>query len=399
MARSVLFFLHGMGQHNAGWIHAQHGPRTVLAEEAARYPGFDGPDALDDAVECVEIRYDDVFAGILGQWSALAGQFQGRLPEATPGAVEGVGDWLSNASDPDDWFASHVLDVLLYHQFALVRRIVQLKVASLMMKHIGAREADRPGETRYVLAAHSLGTTVAHDAIQRMVTTEWLRNAEDALDALDGQGIGEGVTAADLQAGIERFGRAPFAPGLFRFDAIFQIANTSRLLARTARGNPYRSAVRPMFSSRDPRGNACRRFVNVDHFLDPVSKVRRFRAEEAWPRAATYGTAKDLFNVRHVHDINVHALEHYLVHPAVHAEILFEAARTRFSSDDYDAALARLEPGGDFRKWGAQYRDDDLQDDIEEALAAFHEGDRVEDLAEILSGLPALYDEIRGSLG
>ena len=395
MPRSVVFFVHGMGRHNAGWVSDRDGPAAVLAAAAAHYPGFDDAAALAGAVECVEIRYDDIFDGIMSQWARLADDLAGALPEATPDALARVADWLAGADDPDNWFASHALDVLLYHQFALVRRLVQLKVASLMMKTVAAREAAGASDTTYVLVAHSLGTAVAHDAVQRMSTTDWLRKCDVLLPALDQRTVGAAAGPADIQAAIDRYGRNPFGPGAFKFEAIFQIANTSRLLARTAGGNPYRSAVRPMFSGGGPLTNACRRFVNIDHYLDPVGKVRRFRAEEAWPRAARMGTARDLFDVRHVHDINVHALEHYLVHPAVHAEILFAAARTRFTSDDYAAALRRVVPGGDFPQWGAAYLDADLQDEIEDVLVQLHGGGSVSDLAGVLAALPAIIDDIR----
>ena len=95
-------------------------------------------------------------------------------------------------------------------------------------------------------------------------------------------------------------------------------------------------------------GNSCLRFYNVDHLLDPISKVRRFRAAEAWPTAAATGTAKDVFDVRHVHDVNVHALDHYLIHPNVHAEILGSLCPSRFRLSDYQTAQARTGPDGDF---------------------------------------------------
>jgi len=77
------------------------------------------------------------------------------------------------------------------------------------------------------------------------------------------------------------------------------------------------------------------------------------------------------------------------------AEILFAAARTRFTSDDYAAALRRVVPGGDFPQWGAAYLDADLQDEIEDVLVQLHGGGSVSDLAGVLAALPAIIDDIR----
>lgn len=396
MPKSVVFFVHGMGQHNKDWISEEQGPATVLAREATAYPGFDDPEDLHGATEFVEIRYDDIFERILGQWANLASDLEGKLPQATPEAITRIGDWLSEVDEPDNWFASHALDVALYRGFALVRRLIQLKVASLIMRTVAEREAAGLTDTAYILVAHSLGTTVAHDAVQRMATTNWLNRIDVALDALASRNVGPPTSREELDGALARYGKNPFGPGTFKFEAIFQISNTSRLLATTANGNPYKSVVRPMFSGNGPDTNACRLLVNVDHYLDPISKVRRFRAEEAWPASARRNTARDLFSIRHVHDINVHALDQYLKHPAVHGEILFRAARARFSRDDLVHARKRAEPGGDFAQWGPAYRDEDLQDEIESALTRFHEGDEVKDLAATLAALPGIVEDIRG---
>lgn len=397
MAKSLVFFVHGMGQHADGWISTETGPATVLGREAAYYSGFDSPSRLAEAAEFIEIRYDDIFDKIRNQWANLAKDLSKNMPEATPGAIKSVTDFLKKSGEDDNWFATHALDVLLYHQFALVRRLVQLRVASTMMKAISQRE-EADYETVYVLIAHSLGTTVAHDAIHLMSTTAWLRNIDNVLKAMNEEGVGEPTLRNEMELALRRYGNRPFGPGNFKFDTIFQISNTSRLLARTANGNPYQSVVRPMFSGSGQVGYSCRKLFNVDHYLDPVSKFRRFRAEEAWPTAARRNTAIDLFNIYHIHDANVHSIEHYLIHPAVHSEILFSAARSQFTRESRTQAYARLESAGDFSQWDSDYQDEDLKEDIESWLSKLHSGHTAKKLSAALVDLPIIINDIRDRL-
>lgn len=386
MAKHVLFLVHGMGSHNAGWSAAEDGPAAVLSKAAEAYSDFTAQRPLKDSVEFVEIRYDDIFDKLIERWAELARSLEGKLPEATSEEITKVTDSLAAADDPANWFAAQGMDVVFYTAFALVRRLVLLRVASKIMTTI----ADAGDDRKYSLLAHSLGTTVAHDAIHKMATTPWVEDAKVALDAL---GEGDDITDADLDRALRRYGNNPFSPGLFKFEAIFMISNTSVLLQKSAR-NPFESAVRPSFSGGGARTNSCLRFYNVDHRFDPISKVRRFRAAEAWPRAAAAHTAKDVFDIEHVHDVNVHALEHYLTHPRVHREILASVSPARFRAPDYELAQKRVEPGGDFPTWGDKYVDEDLQDEILERFEALRIRDR-DALARILAAMPTLIADIR----
>jgi len=362
MAKNVIFLVHGVGVHPAGWSNADDGPIKALSDAAEYYPGFSEQDPLSAAVEFVEIRYDDIFDDIRTRWAELAQSLNGKgLGIATPPILDSITEVLAQA-DGDSVIATHVLDVGMYVGFRLVQRLVQLRVASEMMKTIADHAAEDEGSRHYSVIAHSLGTTVAHDSIQRMATAGWLSDAEKLSGALaDG-----GFTTDDLQRVVKRYGKNPFAPSNFKFDCLFQIANTSRLLSQTKPA--YDSSVRPRFSS-GPRNNAVHRFFNVDHVLDPIGKFRKHRAKEAWPRAASKATAMDLFDIDHIHDINVHGFAHYLFHPALHSRILTAAAPTRFKFPDFQTARARVADGGDFPRFAGKYVDDDLQDNVEAVLS------------------------------
>lgn len=414
MAKNVIFLVHGIGVHPEGWSKADDGPIRALSDAAEYYPGFSEQEPLSAAVEFVEIRYDDIFDDIRTRWAELANNLNGAgLPMATPPILDSITGALAQA-DGDSVIATHVLDVGMYVGFRLVQRLVQLRVASEMMKTIADHAGEDEGSRHYSVIAHSLGTTVAHDAIQRMATAGWLSDAEKLGDALaDGN-----FSTDDLQRAVKRYGKNPFSPGNFKFDCLFQVANTSRLLSQTKPA--YESSVRPRFSS-GPRHNAVRRFFNVDHVLDPIGKFRKHRAKEAWPRAASKATAIDLFDIDHIHDINVHGFAHYLSHPALHSQILMAAAPTRFKFPDFQAAKKRLVEGGDFPRFTGKYVDDDMQDNVEAVLSALSPNtlDKLPswiepNVRDYLSGIPvsatvmgwlktvvglnAALDELKGSL-
>jgi len=173
------------------------------------------------------------------------------------------------------------------------------------------------------------------------------------------------------------------------------ISNTARLLHQDT-PTPGDSIVRPSFSKAEPNPkNACLRFFNVDHVLDPVSKVRRFRAEEVWPHSASRKNAKDIFNIRHVHDVNVHALDHYLKHPLVHREIFSTFAPHRFSFEDFMWAKERTSAGGDFPQWGERYLDEDKQEKLRAAYDGFHLDPAHREVGTLLVALPKLFEDLK----
>ena len=367
MAKSVIFLVHGMGNFEKGWSGAEDGPVATLSKAAEYYATFSTEQPLDGAVKFVEITYNDIFDGIRERWDDLADSLTDDVPGAAADKIEKIRKAIDSATG-DSFVATHLLDVGLYYSFTIIQRLVQLKVASTMMKTIAEHAAESSERRRYIVVAHSLGTTIAHDAIQRMATTGWLKEADVALDILNDQNVGNFVTLAEIQAALDTHGTNPFAPGKFRFEAIFQIANTSRLLHRT-QASPYNSVVRPMYAG-GSLASSTGRYYNIDHMLDPIGKLQRHRAREAWPNAALNYTADDLFDIKHLHDVNVHGFSHYLLHPLVHANILHAAAPLRFTATDLQTALERLEDDGDFPLIGPKYTDEDLSDRIRDELIA-----------------------------
>ncbi|MDI9244724.1 hypothetical protein [Marinobacter sp. CHS3-4] len=395
MAKNVVFVIHGVGAHQEGWATADDGPVSTLVEAANAYPGFSEQDPLTNSLEFVEIRYDDIFDRVLGRWQGLA-EGLADMPGASPQAIAQVRDAIIEYGDTtESFFTSHGMDVVFYAGFALVRRLVQLTVATKIMKTVAEQGTK---DRRYAVLAHSLGTAVAHDAIHRMASTQWLsryvKSGARVLPEL--ADLPDDPSAVDDL--LKRYKSNPFGPGKFTFDGIFMLANTSALLHGDT-PSPERSLVRPRLAQPDPEQYMCSHFFNIDHKLDPIGKVKRFRAEEAWPTPAMFGLATDLFSIDHIHDVNVHGFSHYLAHPLVHRELFRLMVKHRFSDEDYVHAQERTRPGGDFPQLGDAYRDEDRQEELVGKLEgiATHLGvsQKVESLVELYIALDAIYRELR----
>ena len=71
MVKNVIFFVHGVGRHTKGWSRIEGGPIHALVEASKQYDCFNGL-KLENLVDLVEIRYDDIFDQHLDQWANLA---------------------------------------------------------------------------------------------------------------------------------------------------------------------------------------------------------------------------------------------------------------------------------------------------------------------------------------
>lgn len=380
MARpNVLFMIHGIGEQAAGW---STGPVAVLNEAAKQYGVFSGKDnPLQDQIECIEIRYDDIFDGLLDNFEALANEFDVVKSTGLPNPVKKLKKMMG---DLDGLPEKYLGDIVLYKGFSLVQRAVLLQVLSQMTKAITEIGIEHNGTPiKYGVLAHSMGTAVAHDALHHLATTQWIEPDTLLQD----------VSAAnsDLANGLidkvrARVGSNPFSPGNFRFDSIFMVSNTSRLLHTTDK-NPYESAVRPV-SATNSEG-VCGTFYNIDHKLDPVSKVKRFRVFDAW-RPDNEG-GMDI-EVDHFYQPNVHDLEHYLLHPYVHGTILGHLAPD-FTSGNWDDAWNRVY-GDSFSQWGPKLNTAPIKNKVQRKLnsmiPAISGQETIDKWVKIQQGLSAL---------
>ena len=375
MARpNVLFLVHGIGEHRGGWSQL---PTEALSTAAKQYDCFtDSADPLKDQFEIVEIRYDDIFDLVLDRFQGLTEQFKQVDPALTPGLLARTNEMLNK---PDSLTAVYAGDVLLY-QFKLVSTTVLLRVMQRITETVSRIGRVHEGQIiKYGILGHSMGTTVVHDALQ-LLATQPVISSENILNDLR-QALPE--LANDY---VQSFGNNPFSDSNFQFNAVYMVSNTSRLLHTTDDG-PYDSLVRP-FNLQNDRA-VCRRFYNIDHPWDPVSKVKPFRLADAW-----HGHTKNAkqIEVEHVYQKNIHALDHYLMNPKVHASI-FRQMAPAFERSQMRDAQARVDTG-EFKRWGPGFEPDELKKELKDKLEAKVEdalgSEKIEQLQELLKQLKEL---------
>lgn len=319
MSKNVIFFVQGVGRHAQGWSRIPGGPIHALLQASKQYSCFNNLN-LSNLVDLVEIRYDDIFDQHLDQWATLA-QTLKPMQGASQFAKK-VTELLANVNDDRNLFAQYGGDVLLYCGFELIAKRVRLRVNSIISQKVteslaGARNQPGPNP-EFGIVGHSLGTTIVHDCIEKLATNDWLPAGELTSSDISLNDV-EKQHLAQLAAG----NRNPFAPGQFVWDSVYMVSNTSRLLFQTKK-DPYKSTVQP--------GKAVRYFVNVEHKLDPICKVKRFQIPATWD-----GSRARHVDVDHTHDANIHGYAHYLNHPAVH-RLIFRLLVPEFTATCNDRA-------------------------------------------------------------
>lgn len=323
MSKNVLFLLHGIGNQDTGWSRSAQG---ILRSEFTRYMSHTGKSAtLADDLKFVEITYNDVFKVIWQRWSTLAKSLD--PVRSTPTPLTKINRFLGQAATSgsqvgNNKAVNYAGDVLLYVGFRLVRRLVLLKVMSIIARTVAKARAEDL-RTEFGVLSHSMGTAVAHDALHLLATKDWAGSKwgeaarEDLADAEAAFRKETGSMSTDQNLLLNRIGRAAgpaaFSPGRMQFAGLFTVSNVSPIVSRTV--NPYRSVVRPDTAdlSSTVRG-ITDAFYNIDHALDPVSKVEEFdtnRFGDTGPRAIN-------ISVAHLYDKNVHGLDHYLLNPKAH---------------------------------------------------------------------------------
>lgn len=375
MARpNVLFLVHGIGEHRGGWSQL---PKKMLSEVAKQYDCFaDSADPLEDQFEIVEIRYDDIFDLMLNRFQGLTEQFKQVDPALTPAFLAKTNETLNKS---DNLAALYAGDVLLY-QFKLVSTTVLLRVMQRITETVSRIGRVHQGQAiKYGILGHSQGTTVVHDALQ-LLATQPVISSENILNELR-QALPE--LADDY---VQSFGNNPFSDLNFQFNAVYMVSNTSRLLHTTDAG-PYESLVRP-FNMQNSRA-VCRSFYNIDHQWDPVSKVKPFRLADAWD-GHTDGAVQ--VDVEHVYQQNIHALDHYLMNPKVHASI-FRQMAPAFKRSDMVDAQDRVNTG-EFKRWGPGFEPDELRNALKGKLEARVQealgSEKIEKLQSVLKQLKEL---------
>lgn len=284
MVKHSLFLVHGMGRHEGTeWSDEIW---AKLVECSQRYAFFES-ESLDDLARPVPIEYDHLIRSALERWSESAGSF-GAFAQTNELRHADALDWLEGIDAEDAGFQmSHVADVVVYRFFKLEQGRIQDFVKAALAREI-ANQRDLDGSAQFSLMAHSLGTSVAHDALAELGGAAELDGTVNALSAQN-----------------------------FHFASIHMLANVSRML-ETEPG-AYDSVVRP--GHHDDPASYCLRMYSHRHELDPFTRPKCFA-----PR--NWGTAYTARELEHYRGWNVHGWLHYLDHPLVHIPILKSITRS-----------------------------------------------------------------------
>ena len=280
MAKHVIFLIHGMGTFTKGWSE------DTQKQISSLYATYNISKQLpfDELFRFEEITYNGRFDTLRKQWKDSAAAVLKELKKG--GLPDAAANDLANTeagSTTEEFFGSHVLDVLLYRFIPQVAEEARALVAKRIQDVISPKTGDLP---RWSVIAHSLGTSVTHDSLHAMFTQQ--------------------VNGRTLL-------------GLTKAQAVVMVANVSRVLEQDT-VDVYKSVVHPgLFEN-----GICDNYVNVFHEWDPFPRPKAFRPLADWPDVATRQSRPERFVSAAINAFqhkNVHALSHYLSDPKTHVPI------------------------------------------------------------------------------
>jgi len=334
MAKHALVFIHGMGEQTADW----HQPALkVLSDAFPMYDSFKGSSFLD-FVEPIPVLYSDLFSELRETWKTDVGQIKTILGAQLDAAdvpqrqsieqqIDSVATSIGAGTDTFVW--THAMDVVLYRFFKLVRQAVDIKVANQMLAATDMKFSS------WSIIAHSLGTAVTHNTLQKLYTT--------------------GLIA----------GQPPLKTQETRPRVLAMVANVSRVL-QLPTVKVFSSKVMPGPALQD---RACDTYLNARHVFDPFMYPQPFEPDHTWPTPDTF----DPTQYQHIRPTNialdrlidVHDLENYLQNPRVHVPIFRGiVGSASISADEFAAACSK------FDQKIASNEIDSIRDALEKKLPA-----------------------------
>lgn len=287
--------------------------RDVLVTAWKTYPKL-AAIPFADQFEIEMVHYDPIMQEIVTRWQNEANALGTLADQVGADEVGSLVGWLKGAGKTDGNFIwSHAADVLLYRLSATVRQRVIVHVAKQIVEGV-TRQYDEHQRSKWSVIAHSLGTAVAHDALDML-----------AVGNVPGLPV------------------SPFDPRVEQAQVIAMVANVSRVLEHGF--DVYRSAVQPGRAGQSGRSSL--RFLNFRHFLDPFTIPRMFRPQN-WPDAETVAAGRyEYVEVEHIHQVNVHDVCHYLRNPAAHIPLFRAlAGERRITKQQEKDAIDAFKPFG-----------------------------------------------------
>lgn len=272
-----IVLVHGMGAHGKGW---SADTQKKFKEQYNKLKSAFAPN-FDKAFDFVEVTYDHVFENQRARWKDQADKIYESLKIGgiTSGAMEELVE-ATQSLGKDNFFTTHVLDVVLYKWFPLMAEEVRLNVANTFLE-------TAKSSSQWSIIAHSLGTAVVHDTLEAMFT-----------ENVDGK----------------------LLPRQYRPANLWMVANVSRVVSQN---DVYRSLVKPTLNSSH---GLCNEYFSVRHEFDPFPMVKPFQSNHPdgirWRKEAEGLYLHVPLAGKNTHDWNVHALSHYLEVPGCFFSIM-----------------------------------------------------------------------------
>lgn len=304
----LLFVVHGMGAGARAANDAVWSKELVAAlkRDAGAYKHAD--DVVTSApkakqVLVVPITYHQFFDDIRTRWAQQSGDEAAWLPLlkglalTEPALLPKLPDWVATAGH---FFWTHVLDVLLYRYVNEFRAPIRDAVATQIADAWHKADLANGARTPVHFLAHSLGTSVLHDAL-----------------AFLGSDPG-------------------FSSGTHAIASVLTCANVTSVLETNF--PTYGSIDRPVDADPPPDGMTDA-FFSFRHELDPIAAVKAFRGDlHGWP-AAGY---RDEVTID-VKDWNLHGAAHYAANPVVHLRLFERLWPTEPWAGRRDEAIKRYQ--------------------------------------------------------
>jgi hypothetical protein len=269
-----------MGKHDDDWADLPIQKLEELYNSFDRDPPLLTRKTFQERIQTVPLRYDNVFRETLQEWADNNETLGQHADGLGADVITRLTGWLDN-DDLTTFAWTHAADVLLYRGSSLMRERVKVHVANQLATAI--HDAIQADDSWSVLA-HSLGTSVLMDSLHALFTHEF-------------PGLPGGFNPQNAQANL-----------------VMMVANVSRVLQTTPAA--YDSTVKPGVPGAADRG--CQLYLNAAHSLDPFLVPKPFDPER-WPDQDPVPNALyKRIGLSHIHQANVHDLEHYLEHPALH---------------------------------------------------------------------------------
>jgi hypothetical protein len=319
MANHILFFLHGMGEHDSTW----HEKGLQVLKSAFKEYELSRVLEFEKQFHIVPLVYNDIFKETRERANADFGAFKtavlGSIEAADAANKAGVEKELDKYANligagGDNFIWTHILDVILYRFSNTIRMGIDVSVAQQVLDAISTQS-----HLTWSVLAHSLGTSVAHNTLNSLYNTGFPNAANGPIP--------------------------PLSPLESRCNTLAMIANVSRVIQRTD-AKVFESAVKPGSAT---AGRLCSYYLNARHKLDPFTIPKPFNPD-LWPDPGAFSTERyQHIQPSHIHFEfdnlqQVHDFDHYLANPRVHVPIFRSILGRRIvGPNEYRSAKARFD--------------------------------------------------------